>query len=137
MIAVINRLPVKEGMTDQVVERFADGRGFVQDFPGFVSMEVLRSEEANEVLVITRWLDKEGFNSCVHSDEFRMAHGRSGGSGLLREHPAAARRTRDGKPALIHKGTSYNSDLMRWRLTEIASSYFISFFIYFFYIFAL
>ena len=87
MIAVINRLPVKEGMADQVVERFADGRGFVQDFPGFVSMEVLRSEEADEVLVITRWRDKEAFNSWVHSDEFRMAHGRGGGSGLLREHP--------------------------------------------------
>ena len=87
MIAVINRLPVKEGMADQVVERFTDGRGFVHDFPGFVSMEVLRSEEAIQMLVITRWRDKEAFNSWVHSDEFRMAHGRSGGSGLLREHP--------------------------------------------------
>ena len=44
MIAVINRLPVKEGMADQIVERFANGRGFVQEFPGFVSMEVLRSD---------------------------------------------------------------------------------------------
>ena len=59
MIAVVNRLPVKEGMADQVVERFADGRGFVQQFPGFVSMEVLRSEAADEVVVITRWRDKE------------------------------------------------------------------------------
>ena len=87
MIAVINRLPVKEGLADQVVERFANGRGFVQDFPGFVSMEVLRSEGADEVMVITRWRDQEAFDSWVHSDEFRMAHGRSGGSGLLRGHP--------------------------------------------------
>ena len=87
MIAVINRLPVKEGMADQVVERFATGRGFVQDFPGFVSMEVLRSEGADEVMVVTRWRDKEAFNSWVHSDEFRRAHGRAGGSGLLRGHP--------------------------------------------------
>jgi len=87
MIAVINRLPVKEGMADEVVERFANGRGFVQDFPGFVSMEVLRSEEADEVIVITRWLDKEAFDSWVHSDEFKMAHGRGGGSGLVRGHP--------------------------------------------------
>jgi heme oxygenase (staphylobilin-producing) len=87
MIAVINRLPVKEGAADQVVERFANGRGLVQDFPGFVSMEVLRSEGADEVMVITRWRDQEAFNSWAHSDEFRMAHGRGGGSGLLRGHP--------------------------------------------------
>ena len=86
MIAVINRLPVKEGMADQVVERFANGRGFVQDFPGFVSMEVLRSEGADEVMVITRWRDKDAFDSWVQSDEFKKAHGR-GGSELLRGHP--------------------------------------------------
>ena len=87
MIAVINRLPVKEGMADQVVERFANGGGFVQEFPGFVSMEVLRSEDADEVMVITRWRDKEAFDSWVRSDEFKMAHGRGGSSGLLRGHP--------------------------------------------------
>ncbi len=87
MIAVINRLPVKEGMADQVVERFANGQGFVQDFPGFVSMEVMTSEESDEVLVITRWRDKDAFDSWVHSDEFKIAHGRGGGSGLLRGHP--------------------------------------------------
>ena len=87
MIAVINRLPVKEGMVDQIVERFANGQGFVQEFPGFVSMEVLRSDDADEVMVITRWRDKEAFDSWVHSDEFKMAHGRGGGTGLLRGHP--------------------------------------------------
>jgi heme-degrading monooxygenase HmoA len=81
MIAVINRLPVKEGMADQVVERFANGQGFVQDFPGFVSMEVLRSDDADEVIVITRWQSQEAFDSWVHSDEFKMAHGRGGAIG--------------------------------------------------------
>ena len=70
MIAVFNRLPVKKGAAGQVVERFANSRGHVQGFPGFVSMEVLRSEEADEVLVITRWRDKDAFNSWVHSEEF-------------------------------------------------------------------
>ncbi len=70
MIAVINRLPVKEGAADQVVERFSNSRGNVQGFPGFLSMEVLHSEEENDVLVITRWRDKDAFNSWVHSEEF-------------------------------------------------------------------
>ncbi len=87
MIAVINRLPVKEGAADQVVERFANSRGSVQGFPGFISMEVLNSEAGDEVLVITRWQDKDAFDSWVHSDAFRMAHGRGGGTGLLRGHP--------------------------------------------------
>ena len=87
MIAVVNRLPVKEGMADQVLERFANHRGFVQDFTGFVSMEVLRSEETDEVMVITRWRNKDAFNSWVTSDAFKMVHGRDGGRGLLRGHP--------------------------------------------------
>jgi heme-degrading monooxygenase HmoA len=84
VIAVINRLPVKEGMAGRVVERFASSRGFVQEHPGFVSMEVLHSEE--EVVVITRWRDRASFDSWVRSDAFREAHGRGGG-GLLRGHP--------------------------------------------------
>jgi heme-degrading monooxygenase HmoA len=90
MIAVINRLPVKEGAAEQVVERFANSQGSVQGFPGFVSMEVLDSEAGDEVLVITRWQDKDAFNSWVHSDEFTKAHGRGGSSELLRGHPQMA-----------------------------------------------
>jgi heme-degrading monooxygenase HmoA len=86
MIAVINRLPVKEGAADQVVERFANSRGNVQGFPGFVSMEVLRSEGEDEVLVITRWQDREAFDLWVHSEEFNKAHAQGGGE-LLRGHP--------------------------------------------------
>jgi heme-degrading monooxygenase HmoA len=84
MIAVINRLPVKEGAAEQVIDRFANSQGYVQEFPGFVSMEVLNSEVGDEVLVLTRWRDKD---SWVHSDAFKRAHGRSGGGDLLRGHP--------------------------------------------------
>ena len=87
MIAVINHLPVKEGAVDQVVERFANSRGNEQRFPGFLSMEVLRSEGEDEVLVITRWRDKHAFDSWVHSDAFKKAHGRRGSGDLLRGHP--------------------------------------------------
>ena len=87
MIAVVNRLPMREGVAGQVVERFANSRGNVQGFPGFVSMEVLNSEAGDEVLVITRWRDKDAFESWVHSDAFKRAHGRSGGGDLLRGHP--------------------------------------------------
>ncbi|MDX6379941.1 MAG: hypothetical protein QOI57_965 [Rubrobacteraceae bacterium] len=87
MIAVFNRLPVKEGAAGQIIERFANSRGNVQGFPGFVSMEVLRSEAGDEVLVITRWQSRDAFDAWVGSEEFKKAHGRGGGGELLRGHP--------------------------------------------------
>jgi len=87
MIAIFNSLPVKEGAADRIVERFAESRGYVKDFPGFVSMEVLRSDGADEVLVITRWESRDAFDLWVASDEFKKAHGRGGGGDLLRGHP--------------------------------------------------
>ena len=87
MIAITNRLPVKEGRADEVVERFAGNRGNVQNFPGFISMEVLRSQDAAEVLVITRWESREAFDRWVHSDSFRAAHSQSGDSDFLSGSP--------------------------------------------------
>ena len=71
MIAIMNSLPVNEGAADEVVERFSGSRGHVQDFPGFVSMEVLKSAEEDEVLVVTRWRDRAAFDAWVGSEESR------------------------------------------------------------------
>ena len=54
MIAVVSSLPVGEEAANRIVERFAESRGNGQRFAGFVSTEVMRSEEGDEVLVITR-----------------------------------------------------------------------------------
>ena len=70
MIAIFNSLPVKEGAADRVVERFRGSQGNVQGFPGFISMEVLRAEAGDEVLVVTRWRDREAFDAWVYSEEF-------------------------------------------------------------------
>lgn len=91
MIAITNSLPVKEGAADDIVERFAGSRGHVQDFPGFISMEVLLSEDATEVLVITRWESPEAFDAWVGSEEFRQAHGRGGAGDSLSGHPKMTR----------------------------------------------
>ena len=50
-------------------------------------MEVLKSDAEDEVLVVTRWQDRESFESWVRSEEFRRAHGRGGAGGLLTGHP--------------------------------------------------
>jgi len=75
VIAIFNSLPVKEGAADEIVDRFAESRGHVQGFPGFISMEVLKSDAEDEVLVVTRWRDRESFEAWVHSDAFSRAMG--------------------------------------------------------------
>ncbi|AHY46502.1 putative enzyme involved in biosynthesis of extracellular polysaccharides [Rubrobacter radiotolerans] len=85
MIAIFNSLPVKAGCEDEVVERFSGSRGNVQGFPGFVSMEVLKSE--GEVLVITRWESREAFDGWVGSEEFKKAHSRGGAAELMSGRP--------------------------------------------------
>ena len=70
MIVIFNQLLVKDGAAEQIVERFAESRGHVQGFPGFVSMEVLKSDTEDEVLVVTRWRDRESFDAWVGSEEF-------------------------------------------------------------------
>ena len=87
MIAIFNSLPAKEGAADEIVDRFAGSSGHVQGFPGFVSMEVLKSDAEDEVLVVTRWRDRESFGAWVHTEEFSRAHGRGGAGGLLTGHP--------------------------------------------------
>lgn len=87
MIAITNRLPVKDGMADEVVERFSGSQGSVQNFPGFISMEVLRSDEATEVLVITRWESRGDFDAWVKSEAFQEAHRQGNGGDLLAGHP--------------------------------------------------
>jgi heme-degrading monooxygenase HmoA len=87
VIAIFNSLPVKEGASGEIVGRFAESRGHVQGFPGFVSMEVLESDAGDEVLVVTRWRDRDSFEAWIHSDAFSRAHGRSGTGELLTGHP--------------------------------------------------
>jgi heme-degrading monooxygenase HmoA len=87
LIAIFNSMPVREGAADEIVDRFAASRGDVQGFPGFVSMEVLKSDAEDEVLVVTRWRDRESFDAWVGSEEFSRAHGRGGVGGMLRGHP--------------------------------------------------
>ena len=67
MIAIVNSLPVKEGAADRIVERFAESRGHVQGFPGFVSIRVLKLETEDEILVVMRWQDRDSFDAWIGS----------------------------------------------------------------------
>lgn len=85
MIAIFNSLPVKAGAEDEVSDLFAASRGNVRGFPGFVSMEVLTSE--GEVLVVTRWEDRDSFDAWVGSEDFKAAHRGPGASEMMTGRP--------------------------------------------------
>ncbi|PZD96892.1 antibiotic biosynthesis monooxygenase [Paenibacillus sambharensis] len=82
MILVTNTIKIKAGHADAVAERFMNPKG-VQHAPGFVRMELLKTEgteEHDELKVCTTWESREAFDGWVNSDAFKEAHGRKGGA---------------------------------------------------------
>ncbi len=69
MIAIFNSPPAREAAADRIVERFRENRGKVQGFTGFVFMEVLRTAAGDEVIVVTRWRDREALDARAHSEQ--------------------------------------------------------------------
>ncbi|MBM7565183.1 heme-degrading monooxygenase HmoA [Paenibacillus sacheonensis] len=78
MIVVENRIEVKAGFAEAVMERFKAPKS-VHTFQGFVRMDVLHaatSEGTEEVRVCTTWEKEEDFHAWANSDSFRHAHAR-------------------------------------------------------------
>ncbi|WP_258171492.1 antibiotic biosynthesis monooxygenase [Paenibacillus sp. R14(2021)] len=78
MILVENRIEVKKGFGEAVLERFRKPKT-VHTFDGFVRMDVLHSvnEAGNdEIRVCTTWRDEPSFQAWASSQSFSSAHGR-------------------------------------------------------------
>lgn len=79
MFVVVNRLTVKPGMGEKLVERFAQSHG-LEDSPGFVCFTLLEPAWApgeikeNEYLSMTHWESREAFEAWLKSDAFKKAH---------------------------------------------------------------
>lgn len=76
MILVENRIEVKAGMAEGVLERFRKPKT-VHTFPGFVRMDVLHAkvdDETEEIRVCTVWEKEEDFHGWSNSESFQHAH---------------------------------------------------------------
>ncbi|WP_256760234.1 antibiotic biosynthesis monooxygenase [Cohnella sp. WQ 127256] len=83
MIVVKNTIQVKPGYGNVMRDRFKTPKS-VHTFPGFVRMELLRTEgleEYEEYQVCTTWENKEAFDAWVQSDSFKQAHVTRGENG--------------------------------------------------------
>jgi len=78
---LVNRISVDSPAdADRIVEAFRQRAGKVDQQPGFLGIEVWREEEGKEVMVSTRWRNKEDYQNWIDGPAFRQAHERARGS---------------------------------------------------------
>jgi heme-degrading monooxygenase HmoA len=80
MYVSVSRLRVEEDRVDELVAAFRGRAGLVDGFEGFVDLQVWRSDrDPGEVLMVSRWSDREHFKTYMKSQEHRVSHDRIDG----------------------------------------------------------
>jgi heme-degrading monooxygenase HmoA len=73
----MSRLRVDPERSDELVEAFRERAHLVDDADGFVDLQVWRSDrDPEEVLMVSRWRDREAFTAYMRSAEHKVSHGR-------------------------------------------------------------
>jgi|SRR6476469_7260353 len=77
MYVSMSRLRVDPALSDALVAAFRRRAHLVDSAPGFVDLEVWRSDrDPEEVLMVSRWRDRASFTAYMRSDEHRISHDR-------------------------------------------------------------
>lgn len=74
MYIVMNVVHATEGSAEEFERTFRDRQSHLSTVPGFLAFELLRRDENDEYVVLTRWRDEEAFEEWVASDAFFAAH---------------------------------------------------------------
>jgi heme-degrading monooxygenase HmoA len=73
----MSRLRVDEQRSDELVAAFRRRAHLVDDADGFVDLQVWRSDrDPGEVLMVSRWRDREAFKAYMKSADHRFSHER-------------------------------------------------------------
>jgi heme-degrading monooxygenase HmoA len=73
----MSRLKVQPDQSDRLVDAFRDRLHAVDRHDGFVDLEVWRSDrDATEVLMISRWRDRDCFKAYMKSADHKRSHDR-------------------------------------------------------------
>ena len=73
----MSRLRVDPERSDELVTAFRHRAGLVEDHDGFIDLQVWRSDrDPAEVLMVSRWRDREAFKAYMKSNDHRVSHGR-------------------------------------------------------------
>jgi heme-degrading monooxygenase HmoA len=77
MYVSLSRLRVDPNRVEELVEAFRNRAHLVDDAEGFVDLEVWRSDrEPGEVIMVSRWRDRECFREYMRSEAHAISHGR-------------------------------------------------------------
>ena len=73
----MSRLRVEPERADDLVAAFGRRAHLVDDADGFVDLEVWRSDrDPGEILMVSRWRDREAFRAYMRSDAHKVSHAR-------------------------------------------------------------
>jgi heme-degrading monooxygenase HmoA len=77
MYVSVSRLRVDIHQVDRLIDAFRARAGLVDSFPGFMGLEVWRSERSpGEVLMVSRWRARTDFTAYMKSDAHQSSHDR-------------------------------------------------------------
>jgi heme-degrading monooxygenase HmoA len=73
----LSRLRVDDSRSDELVAAFGRRAGLVDSHDGFIDLEVWRSDrDPGEVIMVSRWRDRDAFRAYMRSADHRTSHGR-------------------------------------------------------------
>lgn len=77
MYVSVSRLRVALDRCDELIAAFAQRAGLVEAHDGFVDLQVWRSDrDPAEVLMVSRWRDRDCFKAYMKSEDHRVSHER-------------------------------------------------------------
>ena len=77
MYVSMSRLRVEPERAPELVSAFRDRIGLVDGFEGFVDLQVWQSDrDAGELIMVSRWRDRDSFKRYMKSDAHRASHDR-------------------------------------------------------------
>ena len=77
MYVSMSQLQVDPARAPELVEAFRGRIGLVDDADGFVDLEVWHSDrDPAELIMVSRWRDRESFKRYMKSDAHRRSHER-------------------------------------------------------------
>jgi heme-degrading monooxygenase HmoA len=81
MYVSMSRLRVDPAHSDELVAAFENRAGLVEAHEGFVDLQIWRSDrDPTEVLMVSRWRDRDTFKAYMQSSDHRVSHGRMSSS---------------------------------------------------------
>jgi heme-degrading monooxygenase HmoA len=77
MYVSLSRLSIEPARAPELIEAFRERSGLVEGHDGFIDLQVWQSDrDAGEVLMVSRWRDRECFKAYMKSRDHQTSHGR-------------------------------------------------------------